>query len=1113
MRFVRNVKLFFREGNSDKTYEIDLCEVGPEQYLVNFRYGKRSGALKEGTKTSTPVSLAAATTIFDALEKEKRSKGYLGEQEAVQDLAFVPVDTNEVGNVQHRAILKRLQGALDGKSGYKTAWKTSRVIWKAGAYKVTEAVPYLIKLIERGDALQRYATLWALGKCGDPAAIPVLQSYADNGSYPLNIRMLAANALLLTLPEAEKAAHIQAYLQRLPEVFQQTIAGNNAREIFVLLHQRVFQRTEQEYPLLEDLYIVAAGNAAVKEALVAFLTQLPLRPAYFRHIRHLFKQAELRDDQGIVGLLATRFEREAAMFTNPGTRLDYDGEEYVPNAYVAELQQSFKASKELKRPDSKLAFSDKTRTYLNRRVLRNLQAMGAQEDMQYVRLATALLLQYEESRDASKEYEVRQYAYVNGRYTTVYKQYPANSKAVFLTYITRGNAPDLHLQQNGREWYFETPADADGKKPAATTLKGNPDALKTANKGNLITKLFGWLGGEKQAATSGTPPEFRPDVATPLVTATAASEVPFLALWQKMPQAFIQLLVSAKMEVVHIFAMEQLKAHPDYNHLKEKMDEGVIAGLLANTFSIPALFGLELAREKYNPAQPSLRLLDALVASPLEVARKQGLEWIAAQRQLCLGDMQFLIHLIFSPYADVRAFVRKELTPDLLPLEKARQLCASAIEGLLVLQAATPEGLANLQDACSVLEQHAAHALKETAISVIEDLLRSPVAACHAFAARLLLLKEGNFDFEQLSDSLLQNLLSNDYAPVRASGMDMLRILGSGVLVTRPELLLFTLVATHTDVRKGIRPLITQVVQLDNRMAVYLVNELVPRLMRKETAEGIHEDIAEVLSQELVAFLHDVDTATALRLLYANYRSAQTFGVLVLEKYIPAEALTLKQVIAAGNHELRQVREWSWRFFEQQLARIRYERDGAISLLDATWDDTRDFAKTFFRTHFTENDWTPETLVAIADSVRPDIQAFGRELLMRFFREEDGQNYLLKLSQHPSAAMQLFATGYLENYAADNLAYLQELEHFFRSVLSRVNKARAAKERIFRFLEKEALRSAPAATYIGNIIAAISATVSIGDKARCIEIMRNIHRHFPEIALPIQIETAAVREN
>ncbi|WP_143708946.1 hypothetical protein [[Flexibacter] sp. ATCC 35208] len=289
-----------------------------------------------------------------------------------------------------------------------------------------------------------------------------------------------------------------------------------------------------------------------------------------------------------------------------------------------------------------------------------------------------------------------------------------------------------------------------------------------------------------------------------------------------------------------------------------------------------------------------------------------------------------------------------------------------------------------------------------------------------------------------------------------------------------------------------------------NDLAVWLVNELVPLLMRKETSEGLHNDIANILGNELVGHLHDIDKATALRLTYSNYRATQAFGVLVLEKYIPPAELTLKQVIATGNHELREVREWCWRFYEQQLPRIRYERDDAIGLLDAKWDDTRTFAMQFFRTHFRDEDWSPETLVAIADSVNPIVQAFGRELLTRFFKAEDGLNYLLKLSQHPGVSMQTFATNYLAQYAAGEPDRLRELEFYFRSVLSRVNKARVAKERIFAFLEQEALKSDEAAQYIAVIIAHISATVAIGDKARCIQIMRNIHEQYPDITLPVQ---------
>ncbi|HVI43823.1 MAG TPA: HEAT repeat domain-containing protein [Chitinophaga sp.] len=1104
MRIVRNVKLFFREGNSDKTYEIDLCEVGPEQYLVNFRYGKRSGNLKEGTKTTAPVALAAATTIFDALEKEKRSKGYLGEQEAVQDLSFTPVDTTQVADVKHRAILRRLQDALEGKNSYKTSWKTSRVIWKAGELKVKEAVPYVIKLVERGDAMQRYAALWALAKCGDPAAAPVLRSYADNSSYGQHVRMLAANGLLMVLPEAEGKAYAESYFNRLPEVFQEVLRHNNLQGLYQLLQERVQLQVQPEYPVLEDLYILSAGNVMVKQALSYFLAQVPLRPSYFRHIRHIFKQAELLDDQGTVAMLALRFEREAAMFTNPGVRINYDGEEYHPSVFVPHLETYVKPNKELKKPGSSLAYSNKTKRYLHTRVLRHLRNSGELEDMQFVRLATALLLHYREN-DATTEYQVRHYAYVNGRYTTVYKQFPANSRAVYLNYILRGNAANLKLSADSREWHFVEPASASN-----TTLQANPDATKSAEKGNIIKKLFGWLGGEKasNAAATGIPKEYQPDRPMP----KPVSEVPFLHLWQKLPQAFIQLLIQGQMEAVHMFAMEQLKAHPDYVAIKAKLDEHAIGGLLKNAFQIPSLFGLELAREQYDPSNPSLPLFFALIKSPLDEARQQGIEWVGHHAARCNSDVDFLMHLIFSPYKDVRDFIRAQLNPSYITADSARALADKAIGELLELDSATAEGNDNLNDACLILERHIGDVLAETTVAVIEKLLQSPVAANHAFAARLLLMKQGRFDFNELSDGVLRNLLNDEYAPVRAAGIKVLHAIAPEELLKRAELLLEFVVATYTDVRKEMRALVQELVQRDNRLAVYFVNELVPRLMRKETAEGIHQDIAAMLSHELVGYLHDVDTATALRLLYSNYRSAQEFGVVVLERYIPAEALTLKQVIAAGSHELQVVRAWCQGFYNKNVARIRYERDAAIGLLDAKWDDTRLFAKEFFRTQFTDNDWSPETLVAIADSVRPDIQAFGREMLMRFFREADGATYLLKLSQHPSVNMQVFATSYLENYAAGNLEFLQQLEHYFRSVLSRVNKARVAKERIFSFLEKEALKSPAAAHYIGEIIAHISATVSIADKARCIEIMRNIRQQY-DVELPIIIHETAVRSN
>jgi hypothetical protein len=45
MKLVKQSSLEYREGSSDKVYEVDLCELEPGSFTVNFRYGRRGTAL------------------------------------------------------------------------------------------------------------------------------------------------------------------------------------------------------------------------------------------------------------------------------------------------------------------------------------------------------------------------------------------------------------------------------------------------------------------------------------------------------------------------------------------------------------------------------------------------------------------------------------------------------------------------------------------------------------------------------------------------------------------------------------------------------------------------------------------------------------------------------------------------------------------------------------------------------------------------------------------------------------------------------------------------------------------------------------------------------------
>lgn len=72
---IAQTSLYYTEGRSDKEYHAEIIKVAGGN-VVNFRYGRRGGALTSGTKTATPVDFTQAKKIFDKLIHEKTAKGY-----------------------------------------------------------------------------------------------------------------------------------------------------------------------------------------------------------------------------------------------------------------------------------------------------------------------------------------------------------------------------------------------------------------------------------------------------------------------------------------------------------------------------------------------------------------------------------------------------------------------------------------------------------------------------------------------------------------------------------------------------------------------------------------------------------------------------------------------------------------------------------------------------------------------------------------------------------------------------------------------------------------------------------------------------------------------------
>ena len=90
------ISLYFKQGKSDKVYNVSLEEADSNGFVVNFAYGRRGATLKTGTKTKKPVNYASAKKIYDKLVKSKTSKGYMPGEEGPQYL-HTDADARDMG--------------------------------------------------------------------------------------------------------------------------------------------------------------------------------------------------------------------------------------------------------------------------------------------------------------------------------------------------------------------------------------------------------------------------------------------------------------------------------------------------------------------------------------------------------------------------------------------------------------------------------------------------------------------------------------------------------------------------------------------------------------------------------------------------------------------------------------------------------------------------------------------------------------------------------------------------------------------------------------------------------------------------------------------------------
>lgn len=1044
MKLIRRVSLGLREGASDKLYIVDLCEVAGRKFVVNFQFGRRGSPLKDGTKTTAPVSEPTAASIFAKLVDEKKRKGYSETTAGAAAPVASPVPRARPSTTRSpaEAILARLQGG-----GGRTPWSPARAAWRAGEHRLREAVPHLIRLIGSGDVLLDYCLAWALARCGDGDTFAALARARDKPGLRASD---LDDALRLFIPRATKsdavlrmtlemlrawsdplrAAVAARALSALPPALREFAAKGDPEAFTAVLLAAL---AAGDSAALADIYRI--DDATVRPGLLAALRTIPLQPGSFRHVRHILKMAEVRGDAEVFGIIAYRVEKTPASF---GSR---------PRMYLG--GRSTDVARELKRPDARLAYSSKTRLYLRRRTFRSIRGLAEVGDMLgYVKMAVGVLLPFTDA-DAQPVKSASRYSY-HVRKTLVMRWDRYGAYSAF-NEILYGESLRYEPVVRGATWRCR--------------------------------------------------PSYKPGDPAP-----AAREEAFPSAWDQVPVGLMHLMAESACTPVHEFAARAIRANPAF---LAGLDVDAIVMLLERPFEATAQLGFDLARARYNPGDPDVALVAAVANCAVRAARTLAHGWIDADRTRFIGAHDLMVALLFSHHPDTRAYARVLVQSVALPTVAASALIARIIARLLALPD-DGDGAAIAVAVCETVLHVFARQLRGLGLGVVVDLVAHPLVGAQLLGANILLGHDTRP--EDLPEALIVALaVGSRFSTVRSLGIRLLGELPDRILVQRVGLIAALLTSPHPDQRDATRPVVQRLAARDPAFAAAITAPLIGALIVKEVHEGVHSFILRLLKTDLEAALGAVDKEQVMRLLRARATAAQELGGILLARNVDPDTLDVAEVARLGSHEILAVRQAAWSFFERNLGRVRDELAVAIKILDARWADSRAFAFGFFRERLEPADYPPDVLVAIADSVRPDVQAFGREMITRCFREEHGLEYLRRLSEHPSADVQLFATNYLEQYAAGSIERLRELTPFFLGVLSRVNRGRVAKARVFRFLTDEANKGPEAAQLVAELMTRQSLTMAIGDRAASIVAMVGVRERFGDVPLPIEIRQPQVR--
>lgn len=1112
MKLVKLVRMQPKERHC----EIELLQAPQSTeaapfYLVNVREGHPDAEWQESSKTPFPVSLSQAESLFAQALASKLEQGFVDTSAAsasevpathvAPEAPDVPKgDAMQWGHSSQTLVQKiNKPASVSGQEKIlldrlpPRAWSgmsrtdQTRTVWRIGERRLSAAVPRLVELLESADAMLDYCIAYAIGRCGDVGARLAMQELSQR-SKDARVRHMALQAWLALATPEEKRDHALGLLALWPADLQDawkkaehapSLQAGMDEVLLVLPASKTWQ-TWRHDDWLEQLDMIAQAGISplARHLLLQQLNSLPVNVSVFRAFRHLYKSAEFRADAGLFGVLHQRFEKAWPLFLL-SSRTSYV---YLERRYVSYAD-------EVNKPNTRVAYSSLTRDYLRRRTWRTLRRLGELGRADFTSMATGVLLACDDAHAGKPQIQrLVNWNYQSRSFTTERRYLSPYANWMVFNQLIHQHDGEVSRSRTALKWW-----------------------------------------------TSVTTDELTDELIYPAHTKRHEA---FPKLWDAAPEKLLYLLQHSLCHGVHVFAARALIDNQAYC---QQLSATQLQGLLQSAYLPTQEFAFAAIKQRFAGQAPDLEWLLVLLGAAYAPAAEFALGFISKKPEMYAQEAGLILVMITSPSPAVRAACRM-LVHGTTPATR-QQVLARLSGWASQADLATSHAEAVRDDMQWLIQNVLAEqvaALPDHDIAVWCDLLQASHFWQQALATDILLAHPAGI--AHVSPLLLRDLLQDADAGRQSLGSRLFAALPADVLRQQPDLVATLATALDARVRSAMTPVISQLA-VHVEFAEKLLAHFIDVIFRSDNVDGedsVHTDIINWCSGPLLAATLALPVDMQWRLLQARSKGAQELGAMLLRQEQGAQgtlaaSLSILQWATLGKHAVLQVRLHAQAYFSQHLPEVRQNLNDALRILDTRWPETRSFAVEYFSNNISADEWTLSQLLALCDHQQAAVQRLGRQLITRHFRMEDAAEYVLSLSQHPSASMQLFVSQWLEQsvqaYADKLLAlqHLQKLQPYFLSVLSHVNKARTVKNRVIRFLQEQGLLSAGHAQFVARIFTRQVLTVAIQDKAQYILgltqlqtaypaleteadwpmhiVAPRLHQHQPQRAAPISAES------